>query len=195
MTHSLPGFPAPAPSFDEPLDMLEACHGRIEAQLATLERLVTHLCAHGCDDSAREAARAVMRYFDTAAEHHHRDEEEDLFPALRRHALGAREDVMASLDDLEREHAGMSQAYGALREQLRAIAEDGAARLDIEQVGRFAWRYRSHIAHEEEVVLPYARQALRAAEQAEMGARMAARRGAAPARMQGNQTKKQGSPP
>ncbi|MGH8668869.1 MAG: hypothetical protein ACREUH_06505 [Burkholderiales bacterium] len=28
----------PAPSFDEPLEMLAACHERIEAQLGTLER-------------------------------------------------------------------------------------------------------------------------------------------------------------
>jgi hemerythrin-like domain-containing protein len=190
MTDALPGFPPPAPAFDEPLEMLEACHGRIEAQLATLERLVSHLSTSGCDQRAKEAARAVMRYFDTAAEHHHRDEEEDLFPALRRHALGSREDVMASLDELEREHAGMTEAYAALRAQLNAIAEQGSARLDVEQVGRFAWRYRNHIAREASVVLPYARQALRGTERDEIGARMAARRGAAPARMQGNQTKK-----
>ena len=45
---SLPGFGAPAPGFDEPLEMLHACHGRIQAQLATLEKLVPHLAREGC---------------------------------------------------------------------------------------------------------------------------------------------------
>ena len=45
----------PAPSFDEPLEMLSACHERIEAQLATLERLCEHLAAQGNDTEARSA--------------------------------------------------------------------------------------------------------------------------------------------
>ena len=75
---------APAASFDEPLEMLAACHERIEAQLGTLERLAQHLPRHGCDADARSAAAAVVRYFDTAGMLHHQDEDEDLFPLLRR---------------------------------------------------------------------------------------------------------------
>ena len=62
--------------------MLAACHGRVESQCDTLRRLLPHVAAHGADVQAREAAVAVMRYFDTAARHHHADEEVDLFPAL-----------------------------------------------------------------------------------------------------------------
>lgn len=184
MNDAIPGFAAPAPGFDEPLEMLDACHARIEAQLATLERLVSHLSTHGCDRRAREAARAVMRYFDTAAEHHHRDEEDDLFPLVRRYAAErSRDDVTAALAELEREHEVLGAAYGEMRERLRAIVEEGAARLDIEEVGRFAWRYRTHIARESGLVLPFAREALAPAERAATGARMAARRGADPAKM------------
>lgn len=39
---------------------------RVESQLASLERLVPHLTQHGCDISAQDAARTLMRYFDTA---------------------------------------------------------------------------------------------------------------------------------
>jgi hypothetical protein len=39
---------------------------RIESQLSSLERLVPHLTQHGCDISAQDAARTLMRYFDTA---------------------------------------------------------------------------------------------------------------------------------
>ena len=46
-----PMFPRVAPSFDEPIDMIEACH--IEDQLATLERLAEYLPAKGCDAEAQ----------------------------------------------------------------------------------------------------------------------------------------------
>lgn len=39
---------------------------RVESQLASLERLVPHLTQHGCDISAQDAARTLMRYFDSA---------------------------------------------------------------------------------------------------------------------------------
>lgn len=39
---------------------------RVESQLSNLERLVPHLTQHGCDISAQDAARSLMRYFDKA---------------------------------------------------------------------------------------------------------------------------------
>ena len=39
---------------------------RVESQLASLDRLVPHLTEHGCDISAQDAARSLMRYFDAA---------------------------------------------------------------------------------------------------------------------------------
>ena len=45
---------------------------RIESQLGSLERLVPHLTQHGCDVSAQDAARSLMRYFDAS-----RDARED----------------------------------------------------------------------------------------------------------------------
>ena len=65
MNLPFPGHAAPAAGFEVPLEMLAACHGRVEAQCATLRRLVAHLAAHGADEQARDAARAVMRYFDS----------------------------------------------------------------------------------------------------------------------------------
>jgi len=40
---------------------------RVESQLASLDRLVPHLTEYGCDISAQDAARSLMRYFDAAA--------------------------------------------------------------------------------------------------------------------------------
>ncbi|MGI9152414.1 MAG: hemerythrin domain-containing protein, partial [Rubrivivax sp.] len=57
--------------FDTPLDMLRACHRRVEQQFSTLRRLSSHLAMSGSDKQAQEAATAVMRYFDIAAPKHH----------------------------------------------------------------------------------------------------------------------------
>ena len=54
----LPGHSAPSAGFEVPLEMLSACHHRIEQQCATLRRLVPHLAAHGADFEARTAAIA-----------------------------------------------------------------------------------------------------------------------------------------
>ena len=175
----LPGTRAPAPGFDEPLEMLYACHGRIQDQIATLEKLVPHLARAGCDQAAQEAARAVMRYFDSAGAHHHQDEEEDLFPLLRRYAgERGRADVLGALDNLALEHRTMDEVWARIRARLAEIAEARSPRLDIEQVAHFAWIYRRHIMREEALAFGFAAEVLAPAERAALGARMAHRRGA-----------------
>jgi hemerythrin-like domain-containing protein len=170
-------FAAPAPTFDEPLEMLAACHERIEAQLATLEKLIDHLAARGCDAAAREAAVGVMRYFDTAGVDHHRDEDEDMFPVLRRLAAERnRPEVSAVINGLEEDHSTMEAQWSRVRARLEAVAAGREARLDIEDVGRFAWLYRRHMEKESALVLPFAREAVSETERAALGTRMAARR-------------------
>jgi hemerythrin-like domain-containing protein len=170
----------PAPSFDEPLEMLAACHERIEAQLGTLERLGPHLEKKGCDAEAQTAAQAVLRYFDTSGKFHHEDEDHDLFPLLRaRAALAGRPEVAAAIDELEREHETMEGQWARLRARLVAVAA-GEARLDTEDVARFAWLYRRHMDREATAVLPFARETLDPAQRALLGERMAARRKIAP---------------
>jgi hemerythrin-like domain-containing protein len=175
----LPGMRAPAPGFDEPLEMLYACHGRIQDQIATLEKLVPHLARAGCDQAAQEAARAVMRYFDSAGAHHHQDEELDLFPLLRRYAgERGRAEVLAALENLAAEHRTMDEVWARIRARLAAVAEARSPRLDIEQVAHFAWLYRRHIMREEALAFGFAAEVLTPAERAGLGARMAHRRGA-----------------
>jgi hemerythrin-like domain-containing protein len=171
-------FQKTAPTFDEPLEMLEACHERIEAKLALLEKLVPHLRQAGCDEQARQAAQSVMRYFDTAGANHHHDEDADLFPMLRAAAGAAgRDEVGAALYELESEHQSMDRQYSRLREQLAAVAAGESARLEPEDVEQFAWIYRRHMGVESSVVFPFAREALSPPQRQALGASMAARRG------------------
>ncbi|MEZ0309011.1 MAG: hemerythrin domain-containing protein, partial [Ramlibacter sp.] len=77
-----PASSAPAPTFEQPFDMLEACHERVHRSLDLLARLRAHVVTHGADDQARQAAIDVLRYFDVAAPAHHLDEELHVFPPM-----------------------------------------------------------------------------------------------------------------
>lgn len=164
-----------APALDQPLELLQACHARIEEQLGTLENLAGR-AGTPPDAHSQSAARAVLRYFDTSAVLHHRDEDEDLFPLLRARAAAlGRVEVAAAIDELEREHATMDAQWRRLRENLGAIAALRPASMDAGEVARFAWLYRRHMERETLLVLPFAREVLRAEERAGLGRRMAAR--------------------
>jgi hypothetical protein len=85
--------------------MLAACHCSVERQCSTLQRLVAHLATHMVDDDARNAAAAVLRYFDTSAKDHHADEEADLFRALIESMAGSDATCIRTLiDSLTADH-------------------------------------------------------------------------------------------
>lgn len=179
MTTSLLG-PA-APAFDEPLAMLDACHGRIQAQLQTLRRLAAWLPQHGLDEQAAQAATAVLRYFTVAAPHHHADEEQDVLPALQRAAVTAQAEdqelVRCVVARILREHGEMEAARRAMVIRLQGLLDQRWRELPVDEVEGFAGLYERHIVLETEQLLPLAARLLSAEVQAELGARMAQRRG------------------
>ena len=175
---AFPGFNAPAAGFEAPLEMLSACHGRVERQCETPLRLVPHLAANGPDQAAREAAQNVMRYFDTSARHHHADEEEDLFPALLRSATQAELAPLRELiAALQAQHRELEQAWVELRRNLEGVSLGTVRELDAPPVERLVGLYRSHIAREEAVLLPLAAQILGLTQLDNVGRAMRARRG------------------
>ena len=175
---AFPGFNAPAAGFEVPLEMLSACHGRVERQCRTLLRLVPHLAANGPDQAAREAAQSVMRYFDTSAKHHHTDEEEDLFPALLQ---AAPQTELARLHELINalcaQHRELELAWSDVRRKLEGIWLATVRELDANEVGRMVELYRLHIAREEAELLPLAARLLGGAQLDVVGRAMRARRG------------------
>lgn len=166
-----------APGFDDPLGVLRACHRRIERQLATLGRLRRHLPEHHADRDARLAATAILRYFDTAAVHHHADEEASLFPRL----LRAAPDMAGLAAALEREHGELAAHWMRIRPLLSAIVAGSGAYLPARGVAALCDAYAAHIAREEGALLPRAAEALSADDLAAIGGEMAARRDVAPA--------------
>lgn len=164
-----------APSLDEPLEMLEACHDRIEAQLQTLERLLQHLPEHGADLQAQQAAQAILRYFDSAGPHHHEDEEDNLFPLLIERS-GEEAAVCVLVRDLLADHVLMAEALAEVRSQLLPIAEGKAAALEENAVSLLTSRYRQHIARENAKLIPLARRLLCAEDILSLSQAMTARR-------------------
>jgi hemerythrin-like domain-containing protein len=175
----LPGFGAPAVGFDTPFEMLEACHERVQRTLGLLDRLTAYLHTDGCDDSARQAARDVLRYFDIAAPLHHEDEEMHVFPPLLDNGTP---EVRAAVQQLQGDHRAMHTHWQAARERLQALAQgqtDAFTPDDEALFERFASGYGAHIRTEEDLVYPAARALLAPAALQAMGAEMRRRRGAA----------------
>lgn len=175
MNHPL--LRSPGAGFDEPFEMLHACHERVQRMLTLLRRLREHVRGHGPDDQARQAARDVMRYFDQAAPQHHRDEELHVFPPLL--AAGDAQ-VAGVVRRLQADHVRMEAGWARARGVLLALEQGTLARLDAAQeeaLDAFAALYAGHIEAEETIAYPAARQALDAPAQAAMGQEMAARRG------------------
>lgn len=166
----------PAPDFSTPLELLHACHGRIEAQCATLLKLTAYLPNHGVDDQVQQAATAVLRYFSTAARHHHEDEEQDLFPMVRTHAAG-NDRMRVLLDNLIAQHRDMEAAWQDIRPWLESLARGESPEFDASRITAFVALYQAHILHEEQGLLPYCRAALKPEQLAALGERMARRRG------------------
>ncbi|TXI66345.1 MAG: hemerythrin domain-containing protein [Limnohabitans sp.] len=175
---SLPGFSSPAAGPEAPLDMLAACHTRVEKQCRTLERLQAHLSTHGSDTAAQEAAHAVLRYFNSAAKHHHEDEEDNLFPALLEAMAGSDAVCIRELTEaLEADHRQLEQRWAALRVKLQAIAQGQAQVLSEEEVEAFTDGYRAHILREDTELLPMAQRLLDDQALREIGQAMRQRRG------------------
>lgn len=175
----LPGFSAPAVGFEQPFAMLEACHERVQRTLDLLGRLRLHVRAQGgADESARQAARDVLRYFDIAAPLHHEDEERHVFPLLM---AGAPPEVRAVVLRLQQDHVHMAVDWAAARVPLQSMAQGEAQSFSGEDEAlfdQFLQRYAGHIAQEEECAYPAALQLLDPGALEAMGHEMARRRGA-----------------
>lgn len=165
----------PAAGFEQPFEMLQACHERVLRMLGLLLRLMQHLRTQGIDQQAQDAARDVMRYFDRAGPAHHEDEERHILPLLRKtqdpEALGWAE-------RLHRDHLDMERQWTQVRLDLQGLVNSSAPAQDIDTRWRaFDALYRAHIEVEESLAYPKV-QALMDVSQCDlMGAEMAARRG------------------
>jgi len=172
--------------FDDPLEMLLACHRRIEKQLETLKRLRSHLDSGPMDAEASRAAQSVLRYFPRSASQHHDDEEKDVFPLLGERITdpGERERFAALRETLERDHREIESQWARLKKPLEGIAEGLPRALPASDVHAFVAAYARHILTEESALEEFFNRWLDEADRRSLGRSMSARRASAPPRHQ-----------
>ena len=118
-----------------------------------------------------------MRYFDSAARHHHEDEEHDLFPALLESMAGSDAVCLRELTaSLCGDHRKLEQLWGALRPQLLSVSETTGHIVDAALISSFVERYEAHIRREEGELLPMAARLLGETELDRIGVAMRRRR-------------------
>lgn len=177
MGTTLPGFDAPAVGFEQPYEMLEACHARVQRSLDLLGRLLDYVEQHGHDAQSRSAAADVLRYFDIAAPLHHADEETHVFPLLL--AEGDTE-LRTLVQRLQADHRRMETLWAELRQPLQRWREPGCPgppdHATRAAASAFRALYGDHIPREEGVAFPAARARMDDATLTDMGRQMQARR-------------------
>ena len=174
-----PGASSPAVGFDEPMEMLLACHDRVRRSLDLLRRLAERVAEGRVDADVQSAATDVLRYFDLAAPHHHEDEERHVFPCVLAHTPDAA--VRDAVARLREDHVAMAALWAALREPLAALAAGHASAFGAPQAelaARFRALYEAHARTEEGLVFPAARALLDEPALRRAGDEMASRRGA-----------------
>ncbi len=178
---ALPGHRSPEAGFDEPFDMLAACHERVQRIISLTHRLCDQLAQNGWDDTAAQAATDVMRYFDQAAPLHHQDEELHVFPLLL--AAPDADGLHAAVRRLQHDHLTMHTQWTDARKVLQRIQQatgtawQPLAAQESKRLKAFAAQYAAHIELEEQLVYPAAQRQLSAPARQHMGQDMMGRRG------------------
>ncbi|MGA7859021.1 MAG: hemerythrin domain-containing protein [Terracidiphilus sp.] len=151
----------PDSGFDDPIGMLKDCHRRIESFLGILCVVVDRVQGRGLTSEERDAVKAALEYFRTGGQRHTADEEESLFPRLRKSDAKSLEEIERLEDDhLEANdlHRSVEQLYTVWIELGGLGPED--ARLLHSQTARLKQLYSDHIQVEETIVFARAIQVL-----------------------------------
>jgi hemerythrin-like domain-containing protein len=167
-------------SFTDPTGLLSDCHRRVEMFLGMLGAAANKL-EEGSNDETRRLLESALHYFAHAAPKHTADEEESLFPRMRRLSKPEITSALETLASLEEEHRWAEPLHAEV-EQVGKKYLTGATLSPDEVAGfrqsvaRLAAMYANHIRVEEDLVFPLAARLLPAADKAEIAREMASRR-------------------
>jgi hypothetical protein len=159
---------------DDPLDVMLIDHMRQRLFCAEIERFAAFAAIEA------DAARRIGAHLTVDLPRHHADEDEDLFPRLRRRAE-PEDEVDRAIKRLTADHT-LSDAAGArIAAALGRALAGGPPPTEAERdaMRGFAEAERRHLVFENAVILPLARARLTDDDRAAMLAAMAARRGTA----------------
>lgn len=175
----------PDHDFDEPLGLLSDCHRRIEHFLDVLIAVHAKAADEALSASDRSALEGALQYFKTAAPRHTADEEESLFPRLRKSGDPAAVRALSVIDALEHDHDEANAHHEAVDMLIRRWLKDSplvpaeSAELG-ERLSALRTLYQRHIAVEDHDLFPAAARLLSEDQIRLIGREMAARRGVRP---------------
>lgn len=172
-------------NYSDPTGLLSDCHRRIEMFLGALQA-VAKVVDRPLTDEAARALDSALRYFREAAPKHTADEEESLFPRLRRMGDPDVQAALTSLDALEKDHRWAEPLHAEVERLGKLhLAKGRLSQPEVEAfrdaVARLASMYQQHIRVEDTTIFPLAARLLSRADQAALGLEMAARRTTRPA--------------
>ena len=158
-------------SWNEPIEMLYACHGKVKRFCRQLTILPDYLEKHGCNQVVKNDVQQILNYFNQSAPLHHNDEEKDFFPLLVKYVPEAQKDI----DELERQHVTLHDNWAKLSEQLESLLDGERNNVDIVLINNVVSGYDKHIALEEPL-FELGKQHLSEPELRQIGEIMSARR-------------------
>jgi len=166
--------------FTDPTGLLSDCHRRIKMFLGTLEA-VAEVIDRPATEHVAQALQSALHYFSQAAPKHTADEEDSLFPRLRRISNPEVTSILCKLDELEEEHSWADPLHAEverigvkyLRQSSLPTCEVDGFRTAIRDLRSM---YERHISIEDSVVFPLAARLLSEKDRAAMAEEMADRR-------------------
>ena len=151
----------PDSGFDDPIGISKDCHRRIESFLGILCVVIDRAKGRSLTDEEGEAVKAALQYFRTGGQRHTADEEESLFPRLRKSDAHCFEEI----DGLEDDHHEANDLHGSVERLYSTWIESGTlgaedTRQLHAETSRLKQLYSDHIHVEETVVFARASQVL-----------------------------------
>lgn len=132
-------------TWNEPIEMLYACHSKVKRFCRQLSILPDYLEKHGYTQAVLNDVEQILSYFNRAAPLHHDDEELDFFPQLVKVAPQAQ----STIDELEQQHKNLHKNWNALSAQLEKLISEQRQNIDEHLIERFVQGYERHITLEE----------------------------------------------
>jgi hemerythrin-like domain-containing protein len=178
----------PSPDFSNPIELLIDCHRRIERFLAVLLKVAAEAKGSPMTKQQSREWEQALDYFRNAAPRHTADEEESLFPRLRRLSQPEVEHALAEMRELEADHEQADEWHQIVDHLGRKWLSDRLLAIgDFERLNQtlsnLSELYSRHIALEDNSLFPVAGAVLAGTETAQIGTEMAHRRGLDPERL------------
>jgi hemerythrin-like domain-containing protein len=166
--------------FSDPTGLMSDCHRRIEMFLNALKTAATFHGRKLTDDEGR-GLEGALRYFREAAPKHNADEEDSLFPRLRKVENQEVRAALAEVARLESEHRWAAPLHDEVDVLGRKWLVEGE--LSAQEAHKFHSAldqldsmYRAHIDYEDRVLFPLAARVLPHADLQQVAYEMAKRR-------------------